>query len=293
MSAFARCESSTERLLWTRFVFRRFPKRVEFCESAIFQSTATGVDGFLDRLKSLHEFGGAAVEQFLSLKIFKAREIDDRKQQIANFFFNLLAALRGQRIFYFAHFLFDFGDDVLDVLPVETDARDFALDFVGFQERGEMFRKIFKVQNARRALFRFLDRLPLLEDFGAVAGLRRAEDVRMAAHELFIDGSGDGVEIEFTGFAGHLGVEDDLQEKIAKLILEGFRIARIQGVESFIAFFNEVVTDGLVRLLAVPRASARTAEARHDLEKSRNVLGLSGHVARIRIRAAASYGKEI
>lgn len=293
MSAFACCESSTAGLVWTRFTFRRFPKRVEFCESAIFQAPAAGVNSLLDRLESLHEFGGAAVEQFLGLQVFKAREVDDRKQQIADLFFKLLAALRCQRIFYFAQFLFDLGDDVLDVFPIETDARDFALDFVGFQERGEMFRKVFQMDDARRALFRFLDRLPLLEDFRAVAGRRRAEDVRMAAHELVVDGSGYSIEIEFAGFTCHLGMEDNLQEEIAKLILEGFRIARIQGVESFIAFFNEVVTDGLVRLLAVPRASARTAEARHDLEKSRNVLGLSGHVARIRIRAAASYGKEI
>jgi hypothetical protein len=38
-------------------------------------------------------------------------------------------------------------------------------------------------------------------------------------------------------------------------------------------------------LLAVPRATAGATQARHDLEKSRDVLGLSRHEEVVRIRA--------
>ena len=156
-----------------------------------------------------------------------------------------------------------------------------------------MFRKLFKVENARRAFFRLLDRLPLLEDFRTVAGFRRAEDVRMATHQLVIDGLCYRIEIELAVFTRHLGVEDDLQEEIAEFILEGVRIPRIQGIDRLIAFFNEIVTDGLMRLLAVPWATARSAEPRHDLEQTRDVLGLCRHVERVRLKVNDADGKEI
>ena len=205
-------------------------------------------------------------------KVFEARrEVNDCEQQVADFFLEMFAALRHHRVFYFAHFLFDLRDDVLDVLPVKTDAGDLALHLVGFQEAwANVSEDPPDVHDARGAFLGLLDRLPLLEDLGsAVAGFGRAEHVRMAADELVVNGF--CYRIEKSNLPSSLAIwewKTTWEEKIAEFILEGVRIPRVQGVDRFVAFLDEVMADGLVRLLAVPWTAARGREgALHDLEK--------------------------
>ena len=53
-----------------------------------------------------------------------------------------------------------------------------------------------------------------------------AEDMRVPAHHLVGDRGGDVVERKVPCFLGHAGVEDDLQQQIAELVLERVDIAR-------------------------------------------------------------------
>ena len=87
-------------------------------------------------------------------------------------------------------------------------------------------------------------------------------------------------------------MKNDLQQDVAKFLLELVGFARVERVESFVAFFNEIVADGLVGLLAVPRAAVRAAQPRHDPQQPRDVLGLRCAHGLCKIRGRGSYGKE-
>ena len=53
---------------WAPLAFGGLPECIEFLERTIFQPTAAGVNSFFDYLETLHEFCGAAVQQFLGLR---------------------------------------------------------------------------------------------------------------------------------------------------------------------------------------------------------------------------------
>ena len=58
---------------------RRLPKGVEFLGRAIFKAATAGVDGFLDLLEPLYEFGSTTVQEFLRLQFLEPRQIYSRK----------------------------------------------------------------------------------------------------------------------------------------------------------------------------------------------------------------------
>src|SRR5215472_7580433 len=89
----------------------------------------------------------------------------------------------------------------------------------------------------------------------------------MTANHLVVNFADDVVDGEAALFGGNLRVEKDLEEEIAKFFGEFGVVVRIEGVEDFVGFLNEVGTQGIVGLFAVPGAAARSAEAGHDRGK--------------------------
>ena len=112
-----------------------------------------------------------------------------------------------------------------------------------------------------------LDLLPVAEDGVGVGGDGVGEDVRMAADELGAEVFGDVAEVEAVGcgqLGGHLGVEEDLQQEVAELVLEVGPGAALDGVEDLVGLFEGVALDGVEGLFAVPGAAAGRAQAGHD-----------------------------
>ena len=81
------------------------------------------------------------------MEILEASEVHGCEEQIAEFFGEMAMVPGGLQL---PEFFFDFGDDVLPAFPVETDASDLALDFVGLEQGRQVFGEI--VQDAVRVL---------------------------------------------------------------------------------------------------------------------------------------------
>ena len=68
-------------------------------------------------------------------------------------------------------------------------------------------------------------------------------------------------------FVFHFGVEYDLQQQIAQLLQKQFLVLLVDGFDDFVGFLDEIFFDALVRLLCVPRTSARRTQKLHDAQK--------------------------
>ena len=83
----------------------------------------------------------------------------------------------------------------------------------------------------------------------------------MAANELLDGPAGDVVDGEAARVLGDLGVEHHLDEQVAELVAEPAGIAGVDGLEDLVGLLEELAPQGLVGLLAVPRAAVRRPEA--------------------------------
>jgi len=88
--------------------------------------------------------------------------------------------------------------------------------------------------------------------------------VRVAANELLVQPARDLVRVERTLLTPKLGVDRYLEQKVAELVAEPRRIPGIERAERLVGLFQQVRTERRVRLLAVPRAAVRRAQALRD-----------------------------
>jgi hypothetical protein len=106
--------------------------------------------------------------------------------------------------------------------------------------------------------------LPLAQDRARVGRVAVAEDVRVAA-DKFLAGVLCGVlESEGAALGGKVGVEDDLEQKVAEFLAEVGVIGIGDGVNGLAGFLEESGAEGFVGLLAVPRATVGRAEEADD-----------------------------
>src|SRR5262249_32510438 len=91
-------------------------------------------------------------------------------------------------------------------------------------------------------------------DVRGVLRLLLPEDVRMALRHLAGDAAGDVVDLEPASLGGERRKEEDLEEQVAELVGQRFRVHRVEGLERLVALLEQVGLDRLGRLLAVPRA---------------------------------------
>lgn len=97
---------------------------------------------------------------------------------------------------------------------------------------------------------------------------RIGEDMGMALDHLVADGARHVLDAEGAGLPGHLGVEDDLEQEVAQLVLQGSHIAMLDGIRHLIGFLDGIGRNGREALLHVPGATARgIAQTGHDLEQ--------------------------
>ena len=65
-----------------------------------------------------------------------------------------------------------------------------------------------------------------------------------------------------------------LQQQVAQLVAQVFKVAALNGVNNLIGFLNRVGSDGGKILLQVPRtAGARRAQGRHDPDQRGQIAG--------------------
>ena len=100
-----------------------------------------------------------------------------------------------------------------------------------------------------------------------------------------IDLLDDVGDIEFPVFGGELRVKNDLQQQIAQFVGKFPRIAGVERVEHLVSLFDQVSSERIVRLLAIPRAPVGCAEpclqSDERFERLANALAGSGIAAQI------------
>jgi hypothetical protein len=113
------------------------------------------------------------------------------------------------------------------------------------------------------ALLPTLDLLPLHEKI-ATDDLLSSEHVRMPANELLVQPARDLVRVEGSLLTPDLGVNRDLEQKIAELVAEPRWIAGIERGERFVGLLEQVRSQRRVRLFAIPRAAVWRAKPLGD-----------------------------
>jgi hypothetical protein len=100
-----------------------------------------------------------------------------------------------------------------------------------------------------------------------------AENVGVPPHQLLVDGVQRVADMKQLLLGRHLRVEDRLQHEVAQFLCQIVPRAPVDGIEHFVSFFQRVRLDGVEGLFAIPRATARRAQAGHDRDQ---VLTLAG-----------------
>ena len=99
-----------------------------------------------------------------------------------------------------------------------------------------------------------LDRLPPLAHAPGGARLGVAEDVRVAADELLVDGARHRVEIALALLLEEERQEEDLEQQVAELVVELRRVVGEGRVGDLVCLLDGVRDDRARGLLAIPRA---------------------------------------
>ena len=120
-------------------------------------------------------------------------------------------------------------------------------------------------------------RLPVAQHLARRVGLHIAEHVGMPVHQLVRQPVEHVVDGEALLFRRHLGVEEHLQQQVAKLAGQLVPVARVDGLQHFVGFFQRVGLDGVEGLLAVPGTSAGAAQPRHDGHGALKSFACGGH----------------
>jgi hypothetical protein len=105
--------------------------------------------------------------------------------------------------------------------------------------------------------------------------------VRVPSDELRDEVPGDVVDREAVGIlGGDRGVEQHLQRHVAELLAHRGPIVLLDRVVQLVALLDEVLEQGGVGLLGVPRAAAGRAQPVHHgdgVEQRRAGNGIGGH----------------
>ncbi len=196
-----------------------------------------------------------------------AGEIGDRKQQIAQFFFELRGV--GARRHDLVRFLGDLLDNFRRRIPIESDACRTFLKLHRTQQRGQ---GIGHARQYAAAVMRALAAFVFLPGDGLCLGRfdprRLAENMRMTAEHLVGDSADNIGEIEQIALFRHARVEHHLQQQIAEFVLERRPVRILDRAGHFIGFLDRIGRDGGEGLGDIPGATVfGIAQAAHDVEQ--------------------------
>ena len=85
----------------------------------------------------------------------------------------------------------------------------------------------------------------------------------MAPDHLSIHVRRDILDVELARIGRYLALQHHLQQHIAKLLAHMVNVARLDGIDRFVGFLDHVMSNGRVRLFAIPWAAIRRAKRRY------------------------------
>ncbi len=153
-------------------------------------------------------------------------------------------------------FFLQLGEDALDIRPVEATFVRAASQLGGFQKRGQGAWNAIQrggVGVFRVAFLCLFNSVPVAENLGSVdsgsleRGLNRvtgryrglfSENVRMAADQLTVQAGNHIRDGKVAGLAGHLGIEEHLQQKVTQLLAQVVPMTALDRVEDLVGFLQ-------------------------------------------------------
>src|SRR5919197_542990 len=143
----------------------------------------------LDAAEALGELAGGSAQGILGVDTQVAADGGEGVQQVAHLITSLGIRGGGAQLVQLLAYL---GQGALHVRPVEAQLRRLVPDRLGQRERRQRRWDTVERRGGRSplgpSLLRALDALPVTQDFGGAADPHVAKDVRMAAHQLPVDG---------------------------------------------------------------------------------------------------------
>src|SRR5450432_2869853 len=103
--------------------------------------------------------------------------------------------------------------------------------------------------------------------------------MRVPVHELAGEAIQDFVDRECALVLGHLGIEQNLEEQIAKLARKLIPITIVDGFQNFVGFLKSVRFDRIEGLFPVPWAPAGTTQPCHDRNRAFEAFSSGWHEA--------------
>jgi hypothetical protein len=107
-----------------------------------------------------------------------------------------------------------------------------------------------------------------------VGGLHVAKDVGVSPNQFVADTRIDIVQIEVARALGEGGVEDNLEAEVAEFRTKFSHITLIDRFADFVDLLDGVGLEGLMALLAIPRAALGGEKRFHDLLKAAEGIGM-------------------
>ena len=147
--------------------------------------------------------------------------------------------------------------------PVETRAGGPLLQVLGVEQRGKAQRNAVETAFAG-GFFLLFQLVPAPKHLGRIPQLFLAEDMGMPPDQLVGQLLGHGREIKGPPFPGQLGMEEDMEEHVPELLLEGMIVPLINGLEQLVDLLENHRLERAVGLFSVPRAATRAAQLGHD-----------------------------
>jgi hypothetical protein len=252
--------------------FVREPQSFFFGSRYVFEFAPAIAGKALHLLKAPHELGIGIFQSDLRIDVEKARQIDRCEEQVAKLFFHLRLLARLQSVLDLAGLFPHLIENAVRIVPIKASARGFLGELQAFQRRWNG--SGHSVQRRLRSSFhrggragRFfglallrLNPVPVPKDFGGVFRTLLAKDVRMPPDHFFMNGANHVGNVETTGFRGDLRMKGHLKEKIAQLFDKFLVVATLQRVQHLVSLFDEIRSQRVMGLLAVPRAATWIAQ---------------------------------
>jgi len=219
--------------------------------------------------ETLHEFPVGALQGRLGIDPSVPGHVREREQEIAHLLLHLGAAAAAERDSQLLELLADFLEDAVGLVPVKTDTRGLGRDAQGLEKRGQSAG--YRSEHRGIALIAALldlDLLPLLQHLGRRRQASLAEDVRVPPHDLVADGAHHGLKIEVACLLRDSGLEHDLEQEIAQLLLQTRGSAARDRLRDLVGLLDDEGRQRPKRLLPVPGTPLRAPQAGHDLTQA-------------------------
>ncbi len=273
-----------------RFLNNLLPQRIEQASQRGTQLSILMID--IDRFKTFndsygHHAGDALLQALAGLLRRHIRTLDIacryggeefllvlsntslHKKQIAQFFSNIgRVAGRAHLFNLFLHFF----QHTVDLGPIKAHPRGAVLEFLRLDQGWQGWRQT--VQHALMPIAVLLalpglDFFPIRKHIPHTIHAHLAKHMRMPAHNLVINALQHARHAKLSRFGRDLGIQHNLQQQVTKLFAHFLRVLLIQRRQRFIAFFQQMLAQGLVGLLLVPgTAIFRRAQMRNDFLES-------------------------